>query len=304
VERNLIKDLAALKMTPKSPFPWVWFNFRAEVVAAQGIRRLNALKGVALLLILGISGCLQNEPIPEPPIVQGGGSSETTNGIVMGRVLDSTGHPAGGASLRLRDRSFLADTGAGLPRRSALSLDAVTDADGYFKLDSLDPGGYLIEARGFNGGSALFEVGVVAGDSILLTPRNLGRDATVSGEIALDSGSADQGFVQIFGLDRVQRVDPATGRFTFTDLPAGIYTLKASTSSQKFDPHILTGVQAVAAQSTDIGTILVANFDAEVYSTWPQHRRIYLNTTTGGAAITDTLFQFPVLVRLDTKWGR
>lgn len=272
-------------------------NFPRTLATARTAGAPLRIGAAAVFIAAFLNGCFTEEKPPE--IVQGGGSSETTNGMVMGRVLDSSGAPAAGASLRLRSRAYLADTTSALARLGSDALDAVTDAEGFFRFDSLDPGGYLIEARGFNGGSSLFEVGVVAGDSIVLEPRMLASDATVRGRIDLDSGSAGQGYVQVFGLERVQRADPATGAFAFTDLPAGVYTLRASTSAPRFDPHILTGVRAAAAQVVDVGTFLVANFEAEDYSTWPSHRRVYFNTTTGGAGIADTLLDFPVLVRLN-----
>ena len=48
-------------------------------------------------------------------------------------------------------------------------------------------------------------------------------------------------------------------------------------------------------------TLSVFAFGAEDYSQWPFSAKIYLNTTAGGANITSTIANFPVLVRLTTN---
>jgi biopolymer transport protein ExbB len=55
---------------------------------------------------------------------------------------------------------------------------------------------------------------------------------------------------------------------------------------------------AQADDTTDVGSVILASFENEDYSTWPYSRRLLLNTTSSGAYVPGMVTDFPVLVRL------
>lgn len=252
---------------------------------------------VAALLGLLAAGCLFDTAGPRA----GGGSSETTNGVVVGYVLGPGGAPAANARITLRPRSFLKDPAsmkAGKADKPGRKLAQVyADAAGRYAIDSVEPGDYWIEAADTGRLGALLEFSSGDRDTHHLETRVLAPTGTIRGSVA--AGSAAGAYVQIYGLDRVARAG-ADGAFAFGDLPAGRYTLRAALGASAVDPRELPGVVAASADTTDVGAIpLTASFADEDYAAWPFRRRMILNTTPSGADVPRDISDFPVLVRLD-----
>ena len=109
-------------------------------------------------------------------------------------------------------------------------------------------------------------------------------------------GSINQGptsqsaavYVQIYGLDRVAKVNPVTGSFSFDMLPPGDFSLHVLSSSPATVPAV------------DIGSVAVPQGDTATvpFALWKLSRKLYFNTTSTGAQVAGTVTGFPVLVRL------
>jgi hypothetical protein len=250
---------------------------------------LATILGAALL-----AGCLFQ---PEDR-VSGGGSSETTNGLVLGRVRNPDGTPAAGARVVLRQRSYLKESELALAKTGRFLAETRTDSTGAFALDSIDPGDYFLEANDSGKAGTLYEFSTGDRDTFLLEDKTMTPTATVLGTVAIDSGRIGDAIVQIYGLDRLAHVD-AAGHFAFSDLPAGSYTLRAQLTTTAADPRVISGVQAVGSDTTDLGRLDLASFDAEDYGTWAHARRFVLNTTASGADVKSTVVGFPLLLRLN-----
>jgi hypothetical protein len=69
------------------------------------------------------------------------------------------------------------------------------------------------------------------------------------------------------------------------------------------DTLAATNYTVKATNTTDTTTrvVRITIGPAEVYSTWGQHKTIWLNTASNGAAVTQSVRKFPVLLRLDTS---
>ncbi|HKP95395.1 MAG TPA: carboxypeptidase-like regulatory domain-containing protein, partial [Fibrobacteria bacterium] len=94
-------------------------------------------------VLLCLAGCL----------VGGGSASEDTNTSLSGQVVYPDHRPAAGASVFIRPVDYLKDTADfDRPRRAP---DAVTDSQGRYRVDSLDPGEYMVEIQGSMGGAVL-----------------------------------------------------------------------------------------------------------------------------------------------------
>jgi hypothetical protein len=264
--------------------------------ARKGERRMKTRSFfLSLLAAVIFVGCL----------LDGGGSSETTNGLAMtpgvvsGSVRNPDGTPSYGARVVLRQRSYLKESETGLAKGLRFQAETRTDSSGAFSLDSVEPGDYFLEANDSGRSGTLYEFSTGDRDSLRLETRSMTPTGTVIGTVAIDSGRIGDAVVQIYGLDRLAHVD-AGGHFAFSDLPAGSYTLRAQLVTTSADPRIIAGVQASSSDTTDIGRLQLASFDEEDYGAWAHARRFVLNTTPSGADVKNNVVGFPLLLRLNT----
>jgi hypothetical protein len=258
--------------------------------------RAQSQYGFAALLALLAGGCLLDHPTL---VAEGGGSSETTNGVVVGSVRNADGSAAAGARVVLRPRNFLKDTAGALPKASLVSAETQTDAGGRYAIDSVSPGDYYIEASDTGGNGSVRDFSAGDRDTIRLDSLRLKPTGVVVGHVDTDLLGKPDAFVQIYGLDRVAKVDSATGKFQFDDLPEGSYTLRASVPSSQVEAREIAGVASYSADTNTIGSVHIASFEDEDYAEWPYRRRILLNTTSSGAAVKGTVADFPLLIRLN-----
>lgn len=152
-----------------------------------------------------------------------GSGTGVGNGMIVGQVMYANGTHPKNAAVRLRLQNFLPDTsGKLLTARTSTVANVVTDSDGTFQIDQLDPQQkYTIEV---NDGktkteATLFKCDLSLKDTVVFEPRALEPVVPISGEITL-SGLPRNSYILIYGLERVGRSD-AQGRFTITDLPVG-----------------------------------------------------------------------------------
>jgi hypothetical protein len=253
------------------------------------------LKQIAALSLLAIAAFLRCSGNPTE-VAQGGGGSEAV--ALVGTFSYGDKQPAVQARIHLRPRYFLSDTGR--IAKDSKGFDAVTDANGSFRLDSLPPGEYFLEASDAGALGILIpctltgETAVVHLDTTKLVPTG-----AVTGSIVPPEGFAGRTYVQVYGLERKVKADSATGKFNLEGLPQGTYTLRAVYSAAVVDPREIDSVESKSADTTDIGLIQLASFENENYSVWPYSQRLYFNTTTSGANIPGGVEDFPVLVRLN-----
>ncbi|MDB5103245.1 MAG: putative protein of unknown function acetylesterase [Fibrobacteres bacterium] len=267
---------------------------KLRVVAIRvGKRIIYVLAGG--LAVLAAMQC-SNRPTE---VADGGGGSEAVALIGSFEYPDHT--PAAMARVRLRPKLFLSDTGRAASPEAGTVIDAVTDASGNFRMDSVKRGEYFLEINDSSSRGLLVPC-VLTGDTseVKLGKAALQPTGSVIGSIVPPEGFAGRTYVQVYGLERQVKADSATGRFSVEGMPEGTYTLRAVYSAAAVDPREIDSV-AVAADSpdpTDIGAVRLASFENENYSAWPQSRRLYLNTTAAGANVAGNVDDFPVLVRL------
>ena len=231
------------------------------------------------------------------PLRTVGGSEigNPTNARVTGTVVyPNGGGAATGADVRLRPKTFCKDTTlAALLKVSTVNANTLTDQNGRFALDSVDAGDYSIEVNDGKSNGVLITCSVNGESPVLTLPVDTARPtSTISGAIM----AAKNGFtvyVQIFGLDRVVRADPASGQFEVPDVPQGSYDLRIISSSLPGDSLIKSNVNVQSGMGINIGVIDLISFGG-----WSNSRKLLLNTTASGAAVTGTVTNFPVLVRL------
>lgn len=246
-----------------------------------------AVLGVVLLSYL--SGCSSTTDI-----VTGGSGSTTTNGFTLA-VIDAEGEPVHNAAVRLRPDDYLPGMSFNTDSSDGISLiDTVTDESGVIACARITPGNYSIEIVDQELGSGILIHDEIKPD----TMRNLGV-ATVlplgnlSGAVDPDKLDGTGMFIiEIYGLERSAEVDPKTGVFAIDGLPPSDYRLR------------LSSTDASVAPVEDFATVTV-NSDDTVYvnrfAQWNHSARISVNPAAAGLGSGDTLYRFPLAVRLHAE---
>ena len=255
------------------------------------------MKNPACVTILFSFFCFGIAVFSCSPLRAVGGSEvgNPTNARVIGTVVyPNGGGPVAQADVRLRPKSFCKDTMlAALSKILVSNTNTLTDENGRFVLDSVGTGDYSIEVNDGKSHGALIACSVNGESPVLTLPADTARPtSTIFGTIM----AAKNGFsvyVQIFGLDRVVRADPASGQFELPDVPQGSYALRISSSSLLGDSLIKNNVNVQSGTGTNIGNIDLISFGG-----WNNSQKLLLNTTASGAGVSGTVTNFPALIRL------
>lgn len=260
--------------------------------------RWTALRAIALAAALWTTACEM------PWQTAGGSGTETSNGeIVVGRVYLGDGKPAAEADVYVRPADWVKDT-VGIDSGKAPVPDAKTDKDGRFRLKALTlgafvPGAYKAEVRRGSGLGLLvgFELKTLEG-TLELSPDTLRPTGGLRGRAIPAPGASGPMYVQVYGLDRLVRTDD-TGFFVIPELPAGPlrYRVLSNRTGISYAAPALAAIESGAF--TEAAPLQPVTFANEDYAEWPFSRRIHVNTIAAG--VTDTVRDFPLLVRLDAN---
>ncbi|MGB7569760.1 MAG: hypothetical protein WBM07_17990, partial [Chitinivibrionales bacterium] len=173
----------------------------------------------------------------------GGTGEETTNGFVA-TILYQDGTPAINASVKLRPSTYLMDTAVTAGSRSPSIIDTTTDSLGRFAIANVDSGDYVIEVLDKTQSEGLvFRGSAAKGRLTDWGITFLNPVGTVAGTV--NFGQAPQGtivYVQVYGLDRVEKTNPESGNFTLRNIAAGNYSLRVFPSSTTYLPLTVENV--------------------------------------------------------------
>jgi len=241
------------------------------------LRIVLLIESLAAFAVVGVS-CSRSTQVA-------GWGSETTNGMTAA-ICRKDGTPAAGAVVRVRKNDFVTQPPGNLAKSSIYGADALTDAQGRFEIRGIDPGSYTIEVSD-SGVAVLLACSIEVDDTVNFHIDTLRSLASVRGSIDTSGMHGKRIFVQVCGLERIVSVDSA-GAFSLNDLPAGLFSL-----------HIIA---VEGTQTTTVRTDQVSAISGDTVSVimpgWSFSRKVYLNTTSSGAAISGDVRDFPVLVRL------
>jgi len=232
---------------------------------------------ITACVLIGLS-CSKNTQVA-------GWGSETTNGV-SATICKSNGLPAAGAFVRMRKSDYVTSLPLLAGKRAVYDANAFTDEKGYFEIRGIDPGLYCIEVGDSN--SALLLTCVVDSQSLpAVICDTLRSFAKANGFVAFANAPGKMLFVQVVGLERLVPVD-SDGFFSINDLPAGRFILRIVATD---------GMQTTLIRSDSI--IVVPGETANTMMPgWESFKKLYFNTTVGGAGVTGNVYNFPVLVRL------
>lgn len=217
----------------------------------------------------------------------GKGGSETTNGVTAS-ICNTDGTPAVGSIVRLRRSNYLSQNIA-LPKMAIDSLTSVTDSQGSFFINDIEPGSYCIEVQNVNK-TVLLTFSVNNSDTAILETDTLRPYAIMSGVVDTTGSSGSQLYAHIRGLERITKVEK-NGTFTFNDLPEGSLDLVISKSVPKNVTKEVLNINTLPGDTVSIEVI-----GSSIYSGY-----IYLNTAIAAIPSTTVLTDFPLLIRLDSS---
>jgi hypothetical protein len=213
------------------------------------------------------------------------GTSEQGNARVVATIYNKDKTPAAGSNVTLRRADFIKTTTIS-EQNSRNIADTVTGPDGSFVIDSLDTGFYFIEINDKKSGAVLLPCTLGTYSAFSLGTDTLEPYAVIKGKIG-QSATGQTRYIQVIGLERRIAVNN-DGSFTIPDLPAGEYSICFTTNNTSFIR--IPGITTKSSQTTLVP-----------FNGWLFSKPVYLNTTSSGADITGTIYNFPVLIRLDNS---
>ncbi len=201
---------------------------------SKGIKGWGLLAGFAVTVLLG---CFKQEDNPH--------GTEVENEVV-GALYYASGKPAAGANVRLIPVGW--NPKPGLSDEKEIR-SAITDAKGKFRFDSLGAGEYNM--LGNLDSLASYNDSIpVDRETRNLPSDTLDETGSITGFAALQPNHlASTATVEILGTTRFANVEES-GRFRFTGLAAGRYSIRLSTTLPEYTP-LYTGF-TVRAGTADL----------------------------------------------------
>jgi hypothetical protein len=183
-----------------------------------------------------------------------GGSTTTDNAKVVGAALYADGIPAKKASVRIRPEAYV--RGFGPEPDSVIRHDTTTDEGGRYFIDSLKVGKYHIEINDKTSAAFLLSCDIATKEDSIVRPADTLRSyGNISGKVDSTTLKKASLFVQVFGLDRIVKVDSVTGAYNISDLPPGEYKLRVVSTDTGFKPIVIDTVKTdTAAKQVVIDT--------------------------------------------------
>jgi hypothetical protein len=236
-----------------------------------------------LLLTLATTMCLLWGSC-SPTQIAGGTDTETGGPTVTGSIRTSGNIPAPHTVVALIPTNYDPARDASLSD----SLTDTTDADGTYSVHVAKKGTYNIQAIELASRNRLLIFGLNCSDNAVIAP--LGT-LSIPGAIRISlSDSIDKvnGYCYIPGTNLYARVQEKTDFIVIDSVPTGVI------------PKILYA-SFNSSHSSVMGFNITINSGDTTNTnnpTWKYSRRIFLNTSASGAAVSGNVAQFPVLIRL------
>lgn len=214
-----------------------------------------------------------------------GTGSETTNGYVTGKVVDSAGFPASDVSVKLLPALYNPLADAPVPD----SLVRFTDEAGMYRITFPGSGLFNLEATFPTTSDKALITGIATANGLKVVAPDGALKHTGAIKIILpDSADSKNGYIYIPGSTLWAPV--ANGSAVISGVPAGIIPAVyfADTADSTRNRIVRTGFMV-----PPLSTVEIAD-----YQNWKFSRKLLLNTTATGAAVSAACVDFPVLVRL------
>jgi hypothetical protein len=212
-----------------------------------------------------------------------GAGSETTNSLT-GKVGSVDGNQVGNAIVHLIPASYDPVKDRLLPD----SMTVTTNGSGEYVFRSIDTGEYNIFVQSQSGSTRALVLGVHVIDTVIAPHAMLSEVGAVR-VIAPEDANKVIGYAYVPGTPLFVFFNNGCKPAILDSIPSGTIPEIVYSSTNSLVTSVLRS--NVTVKSAD--TVVAAN------SAWAYTRRLFLNTTVSGASIMNTVYDFPVLVRLD-----
>ncbi len=214
-----------------------------------------------------------------------GGTSTSENGRVIGKVVGETGGAAANVQVLLLPAAYdpVDDT-------ANIAVDT-TDVNGTYSFAGVAPGDYSIEGVHLvNRTRMLADSFPVADDTVDLADDTLHIPGTI--EVALPERQTDvSGHIYIPGTSVSASFSSDDTVVELDSVPAGVIPVVAYAEDAADSPKMLR--YSVDVRSEAITTVR--------QTAWRYSKRLRLNTASTGAGTSETVYLFPVLIRLTER---
>jgi hypothetical protein len=218
-------------------------------------------------------------------LLEGGSGSTTTNGLIKGQLLDSTGNPAAHVVVQLLPFDYNPVKDAPLPD----SLTDTTNESGAYRFRAPEKNTYNLQARQETTGFSALVTGlfVYNNENINVAAQSLERPGALR-VLLPDSLNMTDAYIYI----------PGTTLFAFPGsacipgVPAGsIPSVNYARLSALGSKVVKTNIPIASGDTASV-------FDNGV---WAYSKKLFMNTTATGANVTGDITGFPLLVRLNNN---
>ncbi|MCX7727470.1 MAG: carboxypeptidase-like regulatory domain-containing protein, partial [Chitinispirillaceae bacterium] len=228
-----------------------------------------------VFLIIGVLLCSKN--------IGGGGTIETTNGIV-GYIQTEDNLPVDGAIVKLIPENYD-------PVKGNIEGDIIidtTDENGSYSFRNILAGKYNIIARQVLEYKSLIVKDIIVNEKSItkVTKGIIKKSATINVKL-FNPVVKEDNYIYIPGTDIFSYVNN-DGFVTLQDVPCGKITEIVLTYGDAKKENIITDTLEINANE---------NKTIE-WSLWNYKRKIVLNTTSNGANVQKNIYNFPLLIRL------
>lgn len=230
------------------------------------------IKILALSFFLMILSCSNGSELS-------GGSNQTDNAKVQISAIYPNGDPAEGAVIKIRPVDYYST-----PNTIIDQADSI-DSNGSVSFNDWDSGIYIVEIRDTANQASLFKIEL---DSVYFDTVTLFPCGSVKGNIETDGHG---GTIYALGTENQTSVD-SNGDFRFSNLAEfNNYSLKFISTDNEYLSQQLDSIKVVRDSTTEI------SFPSQ----WLYNRKCIINTSSSGVYIDDTLYNFPLLITLNSN---
>lgn len=217
-----------------------------------------------------------------------GGTADTGNAKVAAVIYTSNGNRAAGVPVICCPVDYLANFASDTSSSpNPKIIETVTDDSGFFTIDSILTGDYIIEVNDRESSVISIRVGVSdQSTSTISLNDTLKPYASLQGNAGQVTDSSLKRYLLIYGLNRCVPVS-TDGSFAVNDLPDGKFDLLIVADKGDWVPCKIDSVVFSSAQTVSIP-----------FAGWTKSCTVSLNTTSSGADIKENVYNFPVLIRL------
>jgi hypothetical protein len=207
------------------------------------------------ILLLGVA-CQSNVSLDE--LTGGASGTDLSACAIVGSVIDFEGHPIDNATIRLRPKNYRVSLNDSLSQNDLTAknskIDSKSGSLGYFRLENVDTGNFLLEIVNDSSGWIL-PVSIKPLDSLIsLMNCKLEKISTVVGNVDSPEDSAiskNEILIELIGLEYSTRPD-TSGSFSFT-IPGGSHRLILSDEINVRRSYELS-IKSAPLERTDLGT--------------------------------------------------